>query len=121
MVFALQARVVVGAPDSGLLEGSGSSARAGRWPRVIGLGQPVLHAVLQTEAVEGMAAPSRGEAVAVLRQVGKLDAVVRQHRVDLVRHDGDELAEKLSRVTGVAFVFSRAKAYLEVRSTATKR
>jgi hypothetical protein len=42
--------------------------------------------------------------------IGELDAIVGEHRVDLIRDGLHELVEELSGATPVAFAFSRAKA-----------
>jgi hypothetical protein len=60
---------------------------------MVGLGEPVLDAVLAADPVEDVAHPARGRAVAVLGQVGEGHAVVGQHGVDAVGEDLDHLAQ----------------------------
>ncbi len=62
-----------------------------------------------------------GRTLAVLGQVGKLDAVVREHGVDLVETAATNSSRKALAAMPVARLTSWAKAYFEVRSTATKR
>jgi hypothetical protein len=45
-------------------------------PGVLGLSEPVFDIMPPTGAIEGMATPASGGAVAVLGQVGKLDAII---------------------------------------------
>jgi hypothetical protein len=66
-------------------------------PRVVGLGEAVLDAVLVADAVEDVAAEDRldlGMAAAVPGQVGEGHAVVGQHRVDRVGERGHDLAQE---------------------------
>lgn len=53
-------------------------------PRVLRLRQSMFDAKLLAGAIEGMSAEPGCWTKPILRQVGKLDAVVRQHRVDFV-------------------------------------
>lgn len=56
-----------------------------------------------------------------IAQSGEMGAVVGQNRVDLVRDRLDEHAQELGGLPARARSTRRAKANLEVRSTATKR
>lgn len=63
---------------------------------MVGLGKAVFNAQLVARSVEWMAAPHSRRAGAVLRQVGELDAVVRQHGVNLIGDRRDEFFQKRS-------------------------
>ena len=63
-------------------------------PRMLRLRQPMFDAKLLTGAVEGMSAGPGCWTKPVLRQVGELDAVVSQHRVDFVRDRRDQSFEE---------------------------
>ena len=82
--------VVVEAFDGGVLDGSVHPLHLPIRPRMIDLGEPVLDAVLVTDPIEDVV-----KRVFMAGVVCELNAVVRQHRVDGVRHSGDEIAEKL--------------------------
>jgi hypothetical protein len=59
-------------------------------PRVVRFGQPMLDAVTPAGLIEGVAAASGGRAIAVLGQVGELDAVVDQNCMDRIRNGGNQ-------------------------------
>ena len=59
-------------------------------PGMVRLGEAVINAVLSAHAVEDMDTREL-----VLLAVGELDAVIGQHRMQLVGHGLDEIAEKL--------------------------
>jgi hypothetical protein len=59
-------------------------------PGMLDLGEPVLDAMFMTDPVEDV---FEGGAMPLL--VGKLDAVIRQHRMDGVGKECDELAQEL--------------------------
>lgn len=63
-------------------------------PRVIGFGQAMRDPMSPAGSVEGMAAPSGSEAIAVPGQIGELDAGVGQHGVDLVRDGRRQFVEE---------------------------
>jgi hypothetical protein len=70
-------------------------------PRVVGLGEAVLDAVFVTHPVEDVAAEEGlefGVAAAVLGQVGEGHAVVREHGMDPVGEDLDDLAQERGTV-----------------------
>ena len=55
--------------------------------RMIGLGEPMADARLRADTIEDAI-----EGLLIARPVGELDAVIGQHRVDLVEHGGDQAA-----------------------------
>jgi hypothetical protein len=62
---------------------------------VIGLGQPVLDAVLHADSIEDVGSQEAAAgAVPVLGQVGKGHAVVGEHGVDLIGEDLHGVAEE---------------------------
>ena len=63
-------------------------------PRMVRLGQPMLDAMALAGPIEGMATQHRSWPFAVLREVGELDAVVGEHRVDEVGHGVDQGVEE---------------------------
>jgi hypothetical protein len=89
-----EARVVEGL-DRGLLDGPVHPLGLAIRPGVVGLGEPVLDAVLAADAVEDVGAqvaPRRP--VPVLRQVGEGHAVVGEHGVDRVGERRDDLPQE---------------------------
>ena len=66
-------------------------------PGVVRLGQPVLDAMLVADPVEQVNAVSRGRAGAVPGQIGELDSVVGENRVDPVGNDLDERLQESRR------------------------
>jgi hypothetical protein len=60
----------------------------------VGPGQSVFDSMKKTEPVEGMATEAGSWTLAVLRQIGELDAVVGEHGVDAVRNGFDERVEE---------------------------
>jgi hypothetical protein len=57
---------------------------------MIDFGEAMLDAVLATSHVEHMRHIARGGAIGVAWREAELDAVVRQDRMDLVGHGGDQ-------------------------------
>ena len=55
-------------------------------PGMIGFGQAVLNAVFPAGAVKGVTTKARCRTIGVLRQIGKLDAVIGQYGVDRTSH-----------------------------------
>jgi hypothetical protein len=84
VVVQLLLAFVVIALDGGLFESSVHSFDLPLGPWMVGLGEPMLDAVLSARAVERMTAPHRGGFRAVLWQIGELDAVVGQDGENLV-------------------------------------
>jgi hypothetical protein len=80
--------------DGGFLDGAIHPLDLAVRPEMIWLGEPVFDATAATHAVEGMSAEACRWSLAVLRQVGELDAVVGEHSVDAVRHGFDERLEE---------------------------
>ncbi len=87
---------VVVALDGGVLDGAVHPFDLAIGPR-IGLGKPVFDAVFAADLIEAVYAHARGPAVAVLRQVGELDAVVREDGVQVV---GDGLDQRFQERHG---------------------
>jgi hypothetical protein len=91
---AVQVRIVEHL-DGGVFHGSVHPLSLAVGPRVIGLGEPVLDAVLSADPVEdGGAQPSTGRPVSVLRQIGERHAVVGQDGVDRIRDSSDHLPQE---------------------------
>src|ERR1700722_3827033 len=61
---------------------------------MVGFGEAILDAVTATDPVERMAAEQGGGALAVLGQVGKLDAIIGEHGMDPVRDRLDQGIKK---------------------------
>jgi hypothetical protein len=83
--------------DGGVLDGPVHPLGLTVRPWVVGFGEPVLDAVLLADPVEDVAAEEGldlGVAAAVLGQIGKGHAVVREHGVQLVGEDLDHLAQE---------------------------
>ncbi len=59
-------------------------------PRVVGLGEAVFDSMHETEPIERMSAEACRWSLAVLRQIGELDAVVGEHGMDAIRNGLDE-------------------------------
>src|SRR4051812_34457037 len=69
-------------------------------PRVVDLRQPVLDAVLFTDAVEQML-----ERPLILEAIGELDAVIGEDDMNAVGHGGGQTAEELTgRGAGLVFM-----------------
>jgi|SRR5271170_941545 len=59
-------------------------------PGMIRFGKPVVDVVGKTDPVKRMTTEAGGWTSAVLGQVGELDAVVGEHRVDAIGHSGEQ-------------------------------
>ena len=94
MILELLVGVVVVPPDGTFLEGAVHPLDLAVGPGMVGLGQAMLDAQLVACSVERMAAPHGRRAGSVLRQIGELDAVVRQHGVDLAGDGRKELFQE---------------------------
>ncbi len=66
-------------------------------PGMIGLGETVVDAVQKTDPVKRMAAKAGRGSLAILRQIGELDAVVREHGMDPIRDSRDQRLEESRR------------------------
>jgi hypothetical protein len=64
-------------------------------PRVVRLGQPVLDAIGIVKHVEHVGTPMSGRPDTVLRQIGELDAVIGEHRVDFIGNGFDKGLEEV--------------------------
>src|SRR5262249_30097485 len=78
-------------------------------PRMAWLGQLRFDAVMLIGPQEGMAAQHRGGAFAVLWQIGKLDPVVGQDEIDLVRNSLHQSIEKGDRGCSISFLDESGK------------
>jgi hypothetical protein len=83
--FELVVGVVELSLDGGVLDGSVHALDLPVGPGVVGPGQSVFDSMKKTEPVEGMATEAGSWTLAVLRQIGELDAVVGEHGVDALR------------------------------------
>ena len=79
---------------SGVFDGSVHAFDLSVSPRVVGFRESVFDSMNMADAVEGMAAEACGWSLAVLGQVGELDAVVGEHGVDAVRNRFNERFEE---------------------------
>jgi len=66
-------------------------------PGMIGLGEAVVDAVEKTDPVKRMAVKAGRGSIAILRQIGELDAVVREHGMDAIRDSRDQRLEESCR------------------------
>jgi hypothetical protein len=80
--------------DGGLLDSSVHPLGLAIGPRMVGLGQLVLDAVLAADTVEDVAHPLCGGSIAVLWQIGEGHAVVGQHSMDGIGEGGHDLVEE---------------------------
>lgn len=94
MIFELAAGLVEIPPDGRLLQRSVHAFDLTIGPGVVGPSEAMLDAMSKADPVEGMASPAGGRPVAVLGQVGELDAVVRQNRMYLVGDGRDQRFEE---------------------------
>ena len=90
-------------------------------PGMIGFGEAVIDAVQKTDSVKRVTAEARRGSLAVLGQVGELDAVIGEHYVNsigmaVIRAWRNAAAARMS-----ARSTSSTKANFEVRSMATNR
>ena len=76
--------IVVVAFDGGVLDGAVHPLDLAVGPRMVRLGEPVFDTVLATDLVEAVDAHACGPAIPVLRQVSKLDAIIREDGVQVV-------------------------------------
>jgi hypothetical protein len=90
--------IVMVALDGGVLDGAVHSLDLTVGPRVLRLSEPVFDTMLKADLVEAMDAHPGGPTVAVLRQVGELDAVVGEDGVQVV---GDCFEQRLQNATAV--------------------
>jgi hypothetical protein len=97
MLSQLFVRAVVIPFDGRLLEGSVHPLDLSIGPRMIRFCQAMLDVVALTCAIERMPSELRRRAIAVLREVRELDAVVGQHDMDVV---GDGLNQGVEKGRG---------------------
>lgn len=82
--FKLIMGVVEVSLDGGVFDGSVHALDLPVGPGMVGLGHLVFDSMNETEPVEGMAAKACRWFLAVLRQIGELDAVIGEHGVDAI-------------------------------------
>ena len=111
--------VVVVAFDGGILDGAVHAFDLAVGPGVVGLGKPVLDAMLATDLVEAVDAVARGPAIAVPRQVGELDAVVGEDRVQVVGDRFDQCFQERDGGWSIGLRVELSEGELRVRSIAT--
>ena len=95
---------VVVALDGRLFEGAVHSLDLTIGPRMVRFGQAMFDSVSSARAIKRMAAQHCGWTFAVLWQIGKLDAVVGQHDIDLVGDCFDQLVEERDGCRGVGLL-----------------
>ena len=98
---------VVEAMDSGFLDSSVHTFDLSVGLGMVGLGESVLDVMSQTYPIKEVSSPAGRGAVAVLRQIGELDAVVGEHGMDAIGHGcGQRLEERRNRLhIGLAHEF----------------
>ena len=130
VVAELVVGVVVEPPDGGVLDGAVHAFDLAIGPRMLWLGQPVIDVgegtgVFESVSSEGLLARDHladlGWGPGFALGIGEVDAVVGQHRVDLVGTALTRARRKSAAVRVVALTCSAVKANLLVRSMATKR
>jgi hypothetical protein len=78
--------LVVRLLHGGLFEGTVQAFHLTIGPGMVGLGQPMVNAILLTEAIQDL-----GERVYIALAVGELATVIGQHRMDLGGHGGNQV------------------------------
>jgi hypothetical protein len=86
--------VVVVALNGGFFDGAVHALHLSVGPGMIGFREPVIDAMQATDSVERMTTKASRRSLAILRQVGELDAVIRQHGVEAVRNSRDQRFQK---------------------------
>jgi len=110
---------VVISAHGGFLKGAVHAFDLAVGPGVVGLGKPVLDAMLATDLVEAVDAVARGPAIAVPRQVGELDAVVGEDRVQVVGDRFDQCFQERDGGWSIGLRVELSEGELRVRSIAT--
>ncbi len=113
--------VVVVALHRGLFDGAVHALDLPVRPRMIGLGEAVVDAVQKTDPVKSMAAKAGRGSLAILRQIGELDAVVREHGMDPIRDSRDQRLEESRRSLHIGTFDQLHESELRSASMATKR
>jgi hypothetical protein len=98
MLFQAVMGLVVVLFHSGIFERTVHAFDLAIRPGMVGFSQPMVDAILLTDAIKDMV-----KGIYITLAVGELDAVIGQHRVDLVRHGGNQVPEELSRDHFVGF------------------
>ena len=121
----MPAKLVVGfvviALDGRLFEGSVHSLDLTICPWMVWFGQAMFDSVTPARAIKRMATQHCGLTFAVLRQIGKLDAVVGQHDIDLVGDGFDPLVEERNGCCGVGLFLSSGEVLGHDRATPRNR
>jgi hypothetical protein len=121
-VFAqVIATFVVVAFDGRFFEGPVHSFDLPVRPGMVGFGETVFDAVFATPHGEHVRHVSRRRPIAVPGQIGELNAVVGQHRMDFIGDRLDQSFEERRRGQSIGFSFEPGERDLDVRSIATKR
>src|ERR1700757_1517850 len=89
--------VVVVALNRGFFDGAVHTLDQAVSPGMVRFGQPVVDAMPKTDPVKRMAAKAGRWPLAILRQIGELDAVVGEHGVDAIRNSRDQSFEESRR------------------------
>jgi hypothetical protein len=89
--------VVVVALNRGLFDGAVHALDLTVRPGMIGFREAVVDAVQKTEPVKRMAAKAGRGSLAILRQIGELDAIVREHGMDSIGDSRDQRLEESRR------------------------
>jgi hypothetical protein len=89
--------VVVVALNSGFFDGAVHTLDLAVSPGMVRFGEPMVDAVPKTDPVKRMAAKAGRWPLAILRQIGELDAVVGEHGVDAIRDSRDQRFEECRR------------------------
>ena len=117
MVPKLVVAIVMVALDGGVLDGAVHSLDLAIGPRMVGLGQAVLDAVLAADLVEAMDSVARGTSVPVAREVGELDAIVGKDGVEVVGHRFEQRFQEQDRGQPICLFMKLNKGELIPRFT----
>ena len=94
MLPKLIVAIVMLALDGGVLDGAVHAFDLTIGPWVVGLGKPMLDAVLVADLIEAVDAIACGPAIAIAGLVGELDAIVGHDGVEPVGHGFEQRFEE---------------------------
>jgi hypothetical protein len=97
MSSQLVVAVILVALDGGLFDGPVHSLHLPIGPRMVRLGQPMLDTVLAADLIEAMNPKAGRPAVAIARQIGELNAVVGEDRMEPIGHGCDQRFDEYNR------------------------
>ena len=97
MSAQLVVAVVVVALNGGFFDGAVHTLDLAVSPGMVRFGEPVVDAMPKTDPVKRMAAKAGRWPLAILRQIGELDAVVGEHGMDPIRDSRDQRLEESRR------------------------